>query len=407
MRPARQSRKVPKMQKYLWLSQFTVLVTAFLGAGIAQAQVPADIEAQLIKIGHIVDPACTAKLYRPLMPKNDITSKATPLYAGITIERDVSFGPDPKDVVDIFAADKGPVSRPVLMYVPGGAGNKIEVMDKEATAFFDNIARWAAENGMVGVLMQRHGLPPGAPPDFYAGAKDVSAMIQWVENNIFKYHGSPDRMFIWAHSAGNGPVGNYLGHPELYGPRGAGVSGVIFMSGQFGILREDGTNPVTQSAGGPGGGGANALVGAGQTCGAAGAAAGGAGGGQGAPSAGVGATAAPGGAAGGGGRSAAQQVPQDEQIKRSSLPALEKTNVKIFLASAELDPGVDGKMSPFNQALHDELCKLDGPNAVEGKGHCPMMLFEKSESHMSEVFSIDTPDKTVSGPILNWIRSIE
>jgi hypothetical protein len=97
----------------------------------------------------------------------------------------------------------------------------------------------------------------------------------------------------------------------------------------------------------------------------------------------------------------------DEQIKRSSLPALKKTNVKILLASADFDPGVDGKMSPFNQALHDELCKLDGPKAVDGKGHCPMMLFEKSESHMSEVFSIDTPDKTVSGPILNWIQSID
>ena len=97
----------------------------------------------------------------------------------------------------------------------------------------------------------------------------------------------------------------------------------------------------------------------------------------------------------------------EELIKRSSLPVLEKTSVKIILASAELDPGADGKISPFNQAFHDELCKLDGPKAVDGKGHCPMMLFEKSESHMSEVFSIDTPDKIVSGPILNWIRSID
>jgi hypothetical protein len=40
-----------------------------LGAGAAQAQVPADIEAGLRKIGQIVDPACTAKLYRPLKPK--------------------------------------------------------------------------------------------------------------------------------------------------------------------------------------------------------------------------------------------------------------------------------------------------------------------------------------------------
>jgi hypothetical protein len=34
------------------------------------------------------------------------------------------------------------------------------------------------------------------------------------------------------------------------------------------------------------------------------------------------------------------------------------------------------------------------------------MLFAKHESHMSEVFSIDTEDKTVSGPILAWIKKI-
>ena len=40
-------------------------------------------------------------------------------------------------------------------------------------------------------------------------------MIQWVEANIAKYKGNPDRMFIWAQSAGNGPLGIYIGRPEL------------------------------------------------------------------------------------------------------------------------------------------------------------------------------------------------
>jgi triacylglycerol lipase len=88
------------------------------------------------------------------------------------------------------------------------------------------------------------------------------------------------------------------------------------------------------------------------------------------------------------------------QLTRSSLPELKKTKVAIFLASAELDPGVDGAMSAFNQTLHDELCK-------EGPTHCPMTLFEKGESHMSEVFSIDTPDTTVSGPILKWMKKVK
>jgi acetyl esterase/lipase len=209
--------------------------SALIGAALflsiqATAQVPPAIEAELQKIGQIVDPPCTAKLYRPLMPKNDINSSVTPLYPGVTIARDVSFGPNPKDVVDVFTADKGPKSRPVLMYIPGGAGNKIEQQDREANAFYDNIMRWATKNGMVGVNMQRH---PGAAWD--DGGKDVAKMIEWVQANVGKYHGNPDRMFIWAQSAGNGPLGVYMGRPELWTPKGVGVKGAIFMSGQFNI----------------------------------------------------------------------------------------------------------------------------------------------------------------------------
>src|SRR5689334_193849 len=102
----------------------------------SQAQVPPDIEAGLRKIGQIVDPPCTAKLYRPLMPKNDYNTywpagapaptNVMPLYPGIKLSHDVSFGSNPKDVIDIFSPEKGGGNRTVLIYVPGGAGNKIE-----------------------------------------------------------------------------------------------------------------------------------------------------------------------------------------------------------------------------------------------------------------------------------------
>ena len=101
------------------------------------------------------------------------------------------------------------------------------------------------------------------------------------------------------------------------------------------------------------------------------------------------------------GRGAAPAPPDAAtQIARSTLPEFKKTKVKLLFASAELDPGVHGGMSAFYQVLHDELCK-------QGPEHCPTMLYEKGESHMSEVFSIDTADKTVSGPILAWIKKVK
>jgi hypothetical protein len=391
MSPARteENREMSFLQNGLrrLLSVLGALLATCLSTAVASAQVPANIESELVKMGHIVDPPCTAKLYRPLMPANDINSDKSPLYPGITVVRDQSFGPSPRDVVDIFSADKGPASRAVLIYVPGGVGNKIELQDKEANAFYDNIGRWATENGMVGVNMERHG-----GPGWDAGAKDISSMLQWVEANISKYQGNPDRIFIWAHSAGNMPLGTYIGHPELYGPKGVGVKGVIFMSAAAFDIAPLQPPPI---------GGANPmsiLADAGKTCGVQGGAfstagvlAGRAAGQPGGPE--------PGGAPGFG-------PPPDAatQLARSTLPELKKTPVKIMLANGELDigadPSVDGGLMPFNRMLHDDLCKV-------GPDHCPTLLLVKGESHMSIVFSIDTPDTTVSGPILAWIKGIK
>ena len=142
------------------------VVALLIGTGTASAQIPADIAEGLKKIGQIVDPACTAKLYRPLMPKNDYNTYWPPdaaapaftaqLYPGVTLARDQSFGPNPKDVVDIFSPEKGGGNRPIFIYIPGGAGNKIEQQAREGNAFYDNIGRWAVKNGMIGVTIQRH-----------------------------------------------------------------------------------------------------------------------------------------------------------------------------------------------------------------------------------------------------------
>src|SRR5437762_1989600 len=178
-----------------WISMTPRAITPALVVGMALsaltstsvwAQVPADIEAGLIKIGQIVDPACTARLYRPVMPAADYNTywpvgapapaDMNALYPGVTIARDQTFGSNPKDLVDIFTADKGPSNRPVLIYVPGGGGNKIEQQDRAANAFYDNIGRWGTKNGMVVVTLQRH---PGS--DWADGGRDISVAVDWLK----------------------------------------------------------------------------------------------------------------------------------------------------------------------------------------------------------------------------------
>jgi triacylglycerol lipase len=371
------------MNRFFSCALAALVATCALAPTGAQAAVPPDIEAGLQRIGRIVDPACTAKLYRPLMPRVDITSDAQPLYPGISIARNVAFGPDARDVVDIFSADKGAASRPVLVYVPGGLGQKIEIQAPEAHAFYDNIARWATKHGMVGVLMQRH---PGLQWD--DGAKDVARMIAFLRSNIAAYHGDATRIVLWAHSAGNLPVATYIGRPELWGPDGVGVEAAILMSAaQFNILPLKVEAPPREAM-------QRMLALGGKTCDAGGPAS------SDAPLPGR-APGEPGGAAPA--PAAAQPpAPADEatQLARSTLPALKASTVRIMLANGELDVGTDpaqGNLMPFSRLLHDELCR-------EGPAHCPELLVAKGHSHMSLVFSIDTPDTTVSAPVLAFIR---
>jgi Carboxylesterase family len=360
-----------------WLLRGAVLA---LVANVGHAQPPADIEAALVKIGPIVDPVCTAKLYRPLMPKNDITSNVPQLYPGVTITRNQAFGPDPKDVVDIFVGKTGGQKRTVLVYVPGGAGNKIEIQDKTANAFYDNIGRFATQHGMVGVTMQRK-----ASATWDGGAKDVSAMLQWVEAHIGDYKGNPDRIFIWAHSAGNVPTGTYLGRPELWGPKGVGVKGAILMSGaQFNIAPVT-MAPMAQS---------DVLAQAGQTCsdkvGMA-SASGTDGALPGVPPGGPGGPPLP-----TSGRPPAGTPPSaEERLARSSLPEFKKGDFKVLIVSGELDPK---PLLAWSRTLHDTLC-------ADGSAACPRYLIAKGQSHVSLVFSIDTADTGVSGPVLAFIRN--
>jgi triacylglycerol lipase len=329
----------------------------FALGGLAQAQVPPDIAKQLVEIGRGVCVPETAKIYRPL--------HANPPYKGISFTRDISFGPDPKDLLDVAVGEKGGGSRPVLIYISGGAGNKLQG-GENGDVFYDNVMLWATKNGMTGVNVQRH---PGQAWD--DPAKAIGMAVQWVQTNISKYKGNPERVFAWSQSAGNVPLSTYVGHSDLWGTKGVGLKGVIFMSPPaFNILPA--TPKPTEGGFGPcGGGGAPP---------AAGARGGGRGDGKG---------------GGGGGRGKAEPLDQATLLARSNLPGLVSSKVPFMLSVAELDPP---NIIAFAETLRDELCKA---------GHCATYMVYKDHSHISEVMSPDTADTSVTGPILKWMKSVK
>jgi acetyl esterase/lipase len=334
----------------------TLLLTMML-AGAAFGQVPPAVAKQLVNIGRGVCVPQTSEVYRPMHPN--------PPYAGLTIARDQKFGPNAQDVADVFWAEKGGGNRTVLIYVPGGAGNKLQG-GPNGDVFYDNVMVWATKNDMVGVLMQRH-----AGANWDDPGKDVGLLVKWVGDNVKKFKGNPSRIFIWSQSAGNQPVAIYMAHPELHGPKGVGVKGVVFMSSPgFSIL------PAVPPAGQNGFGTCNNPDGS-------------------APAP----VAAKGGAPKGDGNAKAKGAPaQPDQatlLARSNLVGLQKSKAQFFVSAAELDP--PGVIT-FAETLRDQLCAAK---------HCPQYALFKDHSHISEVMSPNTADTSVTGPILKWIKGVK
>lgn len=190
-----------------------------LAALHASAQVPPDIAEKLKAMGRTIDlPAVTA-LYAPTLKEQS--------YAGMRITRDVSYGKDTAQKLDVFTPDGPPTApRPVLIFVHGGgfvAGDK----HAAGSPFYDNVMLWAVRHGMVGVNVN-HRLAPQNP--WPAGTEDVGLAIRWVQEHIAAQGGDPQRVYLLGHSAGASLAASYVGQPQFHGPAGIGLAGAIFLS---------------------------------------------------------------------------------------------------------------------------------------------------------------------------------
>ena len=201
----------------------TVRLAAAFGiamlASTASAQVPPDIAEKIRADGQAMDPIASSALYAPLF--------ANETYAGITLTRDIGYGADPLQVLDLYVPNVANGPLPVLLFIHGGGFTR---GDKHGSYYPDNITAWAARHGMVGVNVN-YRLAPGT---MYPGAaQDLAASIAWVRANIAQHGGDPDRIMLFGHSAGANHVIDYLGHRELHGEEMQGVKGAVLLSPNY------------------------------------------------------------------------------------------------------------------------------------------------------------------------------
>jgi len=290
----------------------------------AAAQVPPDIASKLKAMGRTVDlPAATA-LYAPMLKSQS--------YAGARVMRDISYGKDAAQKLDVFVQDGSTQSqRPVLIFVHGGG---FVGGDKHAAGspLYDNVMLWAVRNGMVGVNIN-HRLAPQNP--WPAGTEDVGLAVRWVQENIAAQGGDPQRVYLLGHSAGGSLAASYVGQTQLQGPSGVGLAGAIFLSANI-------FDPTTAEPSAP----LKAYFG---------------------------------------------DDPR-RYAERSAFPGLVQTRLPMLIAVSALDP------QPFERQalqLQEARCRLD---------RCASFVRLAEHNHLSTIFSLNTPDTSVSDAILAFVR---
>ena len=212
---------------YVVLLGAGIAVAGLMAPTTARAQMPPELIPKIAALGRVVDPENTGKLYAPFEEKEP--------YAGIRVTRDVKYGNDPRNVVDIFVPESGGAGRAVLMFVHGG-GYVRGTKHAPGSPYYDNVMVFAARHGMIGFNVE-YRLAPQFP--WPAGVEDMGAAVRFVNANITSFGGDPNRVFLMGHSAGAGHVAAYVSHPEFFGPKDSGLAGAIFSSGPSYVLTPD------------------------------------------------------------------------------------------------------------------------------------------------------------------------
>jgi arylformamidase len=196
-------------------------------------------------IGNVVGPdqaAASRELFAPL--------HETPPYAGVSLARDVPYGPHERHGLDVFSP-VGARDLPVVVFVHGGgfvAGEK----STAGTPYYDNVGQWAARSGTVGVTMNYRLAPEHRWP---SGAEDVGAAVAWLTANVAAHGGDPARIVLMGSSAGATHVAGYAGMAD----RDPAVRGVVLLSGAYDLALFDasllepyfGTDPEALAAASP------------------------------------------------------------------------------------------------------------------------------------------------------------
>jgi acetyl esterase/lipase len=153
---------------------------------------------------------------------------ATVPTSGLTITRDIAYGSEPRQKLDVYRPDNAR-DLPVVVFLYGGSWRS------GSKAMYPFVAATMARAGAVVVVPDYRLYPQVTYPDFL---RDCAAATAWAQAHAATYGGS-DAVFLMGHSAGAYNAVMLGLDPEWLRAAGSGaarIAGVIGLAGPYDFL---------------------------------------------------------------------------------------------------------------------------------------------------------------------------
>lgn len=144
------------------------------------------------KYDTVNDPRRYGPIWAPFYQKaNELTAQTR---AAFPHHLDIPFGETPKQGLDLYLPEKPVKNAPVLLFLHGGG-----FMEGDR-AHYGYVAKPYAQKGIITVICGYRLAKRGVP--YPAQSDDTKAAIVWIHENIARFGGDPNTIFLSGHSVG-------------------------------------------------------------------------------------------------------------------------------------------------------------------------------------------------------------
>jgi acetyl esterase len=181
-----------------------------------------DLERRIRACGAVLDMPLVRSLYDPLLENQR--------RDGVRVERDIAYGADPRQRLDLYRPDSKATSpRAMMLFLPGGGFVRGDKSERE------NFGQYFARQNLTVAVVNYRLAPAHTWP---AGAKDAVASFCWARDHAAEYGFDPSSIFLTGESAGAAHVAAATLIQRFHPSDGLSVAGTVLISGVYNPVLE-------------------------------------------------------------------------------------------------------------------------------------------------------------------------